>query len=367
MRSVYIHIPFCKSICSYCDFCKFLYKEDWAQAYLNALKDEIYEYYEGEMIKSIYIGGGTPSSLSIDDIKYLFKILEVFKQSDKIEITFECNVNDITKELLTLLKTNGVNRLSVGIESFDKINLKFLNRKHNKKEIFNNIKLAKKYFKNINVDLIYALPTETYSIFKKDLRNILRLDVPHISTYSLIIEEHTVLYNKKIENINEDDDFKMYNYICKKLRRKGYKHYEVSNFAKEGYESKHNLTYWNNKEYYGFGLGSHGYINKIRYENTRNFNKYLKGEYKLNELLISTKEEMENEIILGLRKLEGINICDFKEKYKLELLEAFPKIEEVLNNKKKLLEYVIIDDENQYIRIPENKIYIMNEIINLIL
>ena len=364
MRSVYIHIPFCKSICSYCDFCKFLYNEEWAQAYLNALKDEIYEYYEGEVIKSIYIGGGTPSSLSYDDIKYLFKIIEVFKKSNDIEITFECNVNDITDELLTLLKENEVNRLSIGVESFDEINLKFLNRKHNKKQIFKNIKLAKNYFDNINIDLIYALPTETFSIFKKDLKNILRLDVPHISTYSLIIEEHTIIYNKKVENIDEDLDAKMYKYICRKLRRKGYNHYEVSNFAKEGYESKHNLTYWSNQEYYGFGLGSHGYVNKIRYENTRNFTKYLKGDYKLNELLISKKEEMENEIILGLRIQKGINIVDFNNKYDISILEAFPNIKKILDSKKGLLEY---DKSSKSIYIPENKIYVMNEIINMII
>ena len=367
MRAVYIHIPFCKSICSYCDFCKFLYNEEWAQSYLSALKDEIYEYYEGDTVKSIYIGGGTPSSLNINDINYLFKILEVFKLSNDAEITFECNINDINSELLQTLKEKGVNRISIGIESFDQINLKLLNRKHDKNMIKTNIKLVKKYFKNINVDLIYALPTETMHIFKKDVREIIDLDVPHISTYSLIIEEHTVLYNKRIKNISEDDDAKMYKYICKKLRRKGYNHYEVSNFAKQGYESKHNLTYWDNQEYYGFGLGAHGYISKIRYENTRNFNKYLNGEFKFDELLVSTQEEMENEIILGLRKLEGINICEFKKKYNLDIFEWFPNINRVLKLKKGLLEYKEVDESHKYLFIPEKKIYIMNEIINMII
>ena len=367
MRSVYIHIPFCKSICSYCDFCKFLYNEEWAQSYLNALKNEIYEYYEGDPVKSIYIGGGTPSSLSLDDINYLFKIIEVFKLANNPEITFECNINDINKDLLILLKEKGVNRLSIGIESFDQVNLKFLNRKHDKAMIKSSIKLAKKYFKNINVDLIYALPTETMHIFKKDVREILSLDVPHISTYSLIIEEHTVLYNKKLKNIDEDLDAKMYKYICKKLRRKGYKHYEVSNFAKEGYESKHNLTYWDNEEYYGFGLGAHGYLSKIRYENTRNFGKYLNGEYKFDELLVSTQEELENFVMLGLRKLEGVNICEFNRKYNLDLFEVFPKIKKVMNLNKHLLEYKDVDTTHKYLYIPEKKIYIMNEIINMII
>jgi len=367
IRGVYIHIPFCNSICSYCDFCKVLYKKEWAQEYLVALKKEIYEYYEGEEVKSIYVGGGTPSCLSIDDLKYLFNILEVFKKSENCEMTFECNINDICSELLEFLKENGVNRISIGIESFDKINLKFLNRKHDKKLINNNIKLCKKYFDNINVDLIYALPTETFNIFKKDLNSILKLNVPHISTYSLMIEEHTILYNKKIKNIDEDDDYKMYKYICKKLSKKGYNHYEVSNFGLKGYESKHNLTYWSNQEYYGFGLGAHGYINKIRTENTRNFNKYIMGEFRFNELLVSIQEEMENEIILGLRKLRGVNIVDFKNKFNTDIIVAFPNIKGLIKSKKKYLSYKKVDEEHKYIYIPENKIYVMNEIINMII
>ena len=149
-------------------------------------------------------------------------------------------------------------------------------------------------FNNINVDLMYALPVEDISILKKDLEYIFSLDVEHISTYSLMIEDHTILYNKKISNISEDLDAKMYKYICKKLRKKGYNHYEVSNFAKANYESKHNLTYWFNQEYYGFGLGATGYVSKMRYENTRNFNKYLRGNSKFNQLLVSRQEEIEN-------------------------------------------------------------------------
>ena len=216
MRSVYIHIPFCSNICSYCDFCKFLYNEEWAKTYLDVLEREINTYYENDTIKTIYVGGGTPSSLSIDDLIRLFKILSVFKRSDEFEFTFECNVTDITPELMVILENNGVNRLSVGIESFNKNNLKYLNRKYDKDTIIEKINLAKKYFENINVDLIYALPIESMHTFKSDVKNILKLDVPHISTYSLIIEEHTKLYNDKTEPIDEDDDSEMYEYICKK-------------------------------------------------------------------------------------------------------------------------------------------------------
>lgn len=360
MRGVYIHIPFCKNICSYCDFCKFLYNDDWASKYLDVMKREVMEYYEGDTVKSIYIGGGTPSSLSIENMKKLFDIVNMFDKTIDAEVTFECNINDINEEMLKILKINNVNRLSIGVESFNKKNLELMNRFHKKKDVFNKINLCKRYgFNNINVDLIYALPDETFGTLKSDLKTMLKLGITHISTYSLIIEEHTILYNNKTKPIDELLDFKMYKHICRKLRKHGFHHYEVSNFSLPGYESKHNLTYWDNEEYYGFGLGSHGYINEMRYENTRNFNKYLDKKYRLNELLISTQEEMENEIILGLRKLDGISISEFHNKFKRDIFKVF-KVGEAIKKG-----YLI--EKNDMIYIPEDKIYVMNEIINMIL
>lgn len=359
MRSVYIHIPFCKSICSYCDFCKFLHEEVYASEYLNELSKEIDKYYDNDKIRTLYIGGGTPSVLSLNNLKKLFEITKKFDTSLLEEFTFEMNIDDITEEKLLLLKTNNVNRISIGIQSFNEINLKYLNRKHTKNEIIKNINLAKNYFTNINVDLMFALPIETFSTLKKDVKEILKLDVPHISTYSLIIEQNTVLSHSKVKPIEEDLDYKMYSYILKELKKNNYNHYEVSNFAKEGYQSKHNLNYWQNNEYYGFGLGAHGFISELRYENTRSFNTYLKGNYRFNELVLSKREDMENEVILGLRKLEGINIVDFFNKYKINIQEEF-NITPLLKNG--LLK---IKDNNIYI--PEEKIYIMNTILNEIL
>ncbi len=359
MRSVYIHIPFCNSICSYCDFCKFLHDEVWASTYLDCLKKEIEKYYENDLVKTIYIGGGTPSALSIENIRKLMDIISIFKKEDLKEFTFECNVNDIEEEKLVLLKESGVNRLSIGVESFDKINLKYLNRKHNKHDIINKINLAKKYFENISVDLIYALPIEKFSVLKSDIREILSLNVPHISTYSLIIEENTVLSVKGVTPISEDIDAKMYSYISKELKKHGYNHYEVSNFACPGFESAHNLNYWDNSEYYGFGLGAHGFINNVRYENTRSFNTYLKENYRFNEFIVSKKEDMENFVILGLRKLKGIDVYDFFNKYKVNIQDVF--------NITPLLKEGILKMKDNYIFISEDKIYIMNEILNKIL
>lgn len=360
MRSVYIHIPFCSSICSYCDFCKMIYNDKWAESYLNRLEKEIDNYYENDEIKSIYIGGGTPSSLNLILLERLLKITDKFKLNFKNEFTFEMNVDDINEEKIKLLKKYKVNRISVGIESFDKFKLKFLNRKHNKKDIVKAIKLLRQYdFDNINVDFMYAIPIENFNIFKKDLKRFLKLDVEHISTYSLIIEDNTVLKINNIKNIDENIDAKMYKYILKKLKSKDYRHYEVSNFAKSGCESIHNLTYWNNEEYYGFGLGAHGYINNVRYENTRNLNKYLSGEYRKEEYIVSTKEDMENEIMLGFRKLSGIDIKKFYDKFG-------KNIQEVFDIKTPFDKKLLILDGN-YIKISEDKIYLMNEILNMML
>ena len=192
MESVYIHIPFCKSICSYCDFCKMYYNGSFVTQYLNALINEIHDRYMGEEIKTLYIGGGTPSALTIKDLNYLFDIISKLNLSDDLEFTFECNLNDINEELLLFLKEKRVNRLSIGIESFNENKLKFMERNHTYEEAVQAMKLARSLgFDNINVDFIYGIPGETIKDMKKDLDMILKLEPDHVSTYSLIIEDNT--------------------------------------------------------------------------------------------------------------------------------------------------------------------------------
>lgn len=360
MESVYIHIPFCKSICSYCDFCKLFYHGPWVTQYLNSLLLEIQDKYMGEEIKTIYIGGGTPSALSIKDLKYLFEIVGKFKVGEDFEFTFECNLNDINEELLTLLKENKVNRLSIGIESFNEDKLKFMERNHTFEEAVSAIKLARNLgFNNINVDLMYGIPGETLKDLKKDLEQILKLEPDHISTYSLIVEDNTKISNNGVIPIPEELDASMYEEICERLKNKGFIHYEVSNFAKEGKESKHNLTYWNNEEYYGFGLGAHGYIHGVRYENTRSITKYFKGEYVKSEELLSKEDKMYNELMLGFRKIQGINLKEFFRKYEINMQDAF-ELREVLKERE-----LIVEDE--YIYVNPEYIYVMNEILIKIL
>ena len=353
IKHCYVHIPFCSSICSYCDFPKMLYEKKFINSYLDALEREINEIYKGDILDTLYIGGGTPSSLSVDELKRFFDILKVFKLNEKYEYTVECNLENLDIDKLKLFKSYGVNRLSIGVQTFNTKYLDFLNRKTCDTSI---IEEAKKLgFNNINVDLIYALKEETLEDLDNDLDKFLSLDITHISTYSLIIEDNTVLSINNIKPIDEDVDFDMYNLICKKLSDNGYIHYEVSNFSKSGYESKHNLAYWNNQEYYGFGLGASSYIDSTRITNTKSIFKYINGEYIYLEEVLDKKEKMEYEMILGLRKMKGVNINDFKNKYGVSIEEYFD-IEKLLKEGKLI-------KEDGYIKISSDFIYLSNDIL----
>ena len=354
MKSCYIHIPFCKTICSYCDFCKFYYDKNWILKYLDQLKKEIDLNYNGEKLKTIYIGGGTPTSLDYDELKYLLDILKELELDDSYEYTIEANVETLDLDKIKLLKDYGINRVSIGVESIVEKNIKFLERHHTKTDVLNTIHLLKKEgINNINIDLIYALPNQSIDDLKEDLEFFLSLDIPHISTYSLMIEPHTKLYIKHTENIDEKLDLDMYNYICKLLKNNGYNHYEISNFAKNNFESKHNLTYWNNEEYYGFGVGASGYVNNIRYDNTRSINKYLDGNYRFNEEKIDFNTKVENEFILGFRKLKGINKKNFNNKYNinidnLDVVKRLKKDNKLLDDKDNLFinsEYIYTSNQ----------------------
>lgn len=352
MKSVYIHIPFCNTICSYCDFPKVYSSVCDKKLYLEALKKEIKTNYKNEIINTIYIGGGTPSILSTEELKKLLEITNLFKKNINTEFTIECNIESIDEEKLKLLKKYNVNRISIGVESFDKKIISYLNRFHTKKETIKKIKLVKKYFNNINIDLMYAIPGQSIKSLKKDIKTYLKLKIPHISYYSLIIEPHTKLYNENTSYIDEDIDYKMYKIITKKLKK--YHHYEISNFSYVGYESKHNLVYWNNEEYYGFGAGASGNINGVRYNNTKNIHKYINGDYKLEETKLTEEEKMQEEMFLGLRKLDGVDINKFEKKY-------HKKIEEVFDIKD-LLEKNILIKKDGYMFINKNNIYTSNDI-----
>ncbi len=359
IKSCYVHIPFCKRICSYCDFCKNFYDEKIVSDYLNALEEEINNNYKGDVLNTLYIGGGTPSSLSNNNLNKLFKMLEKIKLSKDNEFTFECNYDDITEELLVLLKNNRVNRLSIGVQTFNEKYEKILNRKINKEEMIKSINLAKKYFNNINIDLMYALPKESINDLEEDLKAFISLDVKHISTYALIVEEHTKMGLSNLKEVDEDTQSDMYYMIVKYLKNNGYKHYELSNFSKEGYESKHNLTYWKNEEYYGFGAGASGFVNGIRYDNTKSVFNYINGKTRIYEEKVSIEQMLKDEVMLNLRMKNGINKEDFKNKYNISFDKAFNYKDLILKG------YLFEIDNNIYI--PEDKLFVSNEIILMLL
>ena len=234
--------------------------------------------------------------------------------------------------------------------------LKFMERYADFDDVSNKISMIRKIgINNINLDLMYGIPGETLKDLKTDLNLFLKLKPDHISTYSLILEDYTKLSIKNIKPIDKDLELSMYNYIRNKLKSKKYIHYEISNFSKKGYESKHNLNYWNNLEYYGFGLGAHGYIDGIRYENTKNLNNYLEGKYVDKEEILGIREKQENELMLGFRKIEGISLEEFYNKYEVNMQEVFP-IKPLIKNKDLIF-------KDGYVFINPDKLYIMNEIL----
>lgn len=354
VKSAYIHIPFCNNICSYCDFCKLLYNKNFVKKYLDALEKEIINNYKNEILDTIYVGGGTPSSLSVSELNKLFSIIKIFKLSKEYEFTFEVNIEDITEEKLEILKGNKVNRLSIGIESFNDKYLKYLGRNYTSDIINEKVELAKKYFDNINVDLMYALKNESLNDLEEDIDKILKLDIKHISCYSLIIEKNTKLYIDNTKYISDDLDSDMYDLIDKKLENK-YHRYEVSNYSITSYESRHNLTYWKNNEYYGFGLGAAGYIDNIRYTNTRNLSKYISGSYERQEEVLTKEDKIKYEFILGLRLTSGINKDNFNKKYGININEI-----EII---KELINKGLLIDDKINIYVPKKYFYVLNDIL----
>lgn len=336
---LYIHIPFCKQKCSYCDFCSYANKESFIKRYIQCVLKEIIEvgnnnkidFENGKddlfLVKTIYIGGGTPSLI---DSKYIVQIIEDIKLNfeidEKAEITIEVNPGTVTLEKLEDYKRAGINRLSIGLQSTHEHLLKEIGRIHTYLDFLDTFRFAREAgFENINVDLMIGLPNQTLEEVKDSIEEIVSMEPEHISVYSLILEENTPLFKKVEEGLelpNEDLERKMYWAVKQTLEQNNYIHYEISNFAKKGYESKHNLDCWNQKEYIGFGVAAHSYTNGIRYSNIENLEQYIKNyeEDKTEEnLVFHEKQDMEamqkEYMLLGLRKIDGVSIQEFKIKF----------------------------------------------------
>ena len=333
--SAYVHIPFCTQICYYCDFSKVFIKNQPVDAYLEHLIQETRSYEIGKL-RTLYIGGGTPTALSAQQLAYLLTELpKVMDLSEVEEFTIEANPGDLDTDKIAVLKDSQVNRVSLGVQTFDNKMLKKIGRSHQEQDIYDNIRYLKQAgFDNISIDLIYALPGQTMDQVKENVAKAIDLDIPHMSLYSLILENHTVFMNRmrrgKLPLPKEELEAEMFEYIIKELEKAGFEHYEISNFSKPGFESRHNLVYWDNAEYYGLGAGASGYVDGIRYKNHGPIRHYLEaveaGKARITEEHLTLEEKMEEELFLGLRKKTGVSKARFEEKFGVSFDQRYGQV-----------------------------------------
>ena len=333
--SAYVHIPFCTQICYYCDFSKVFIKNQPVDAYLEHLIQETRSYEIGKL-RTLYIGGGTPTALSAQQLAYLLTELpKVMDLSGVEEFTIEANPGDLHPDKIAVLKDSQVNRVSLGVQTFDNKMLKKIGRSHQEQDIYDNIRHLKQAgFDNISIDLIYALPGQTMDQVKENVAKAIDLDIPHMSLYSLILENHTVFMNRmrrgKLPLPKEELEAEMFEYIIEELEKAGFEHYEISNFSKPGFESRHNLVYWDNAEYYGLGAGASGYVDGIRYKNHGPIRHYLEaveaGKARITEEHLTLEEKMEEELFLGLRKKTGVSKARFEEKFGVSFDQRYGQV-----------------------------------------
>ncbi|KON86985.1 coproporphyrinogen III oxidase [Sporosarcina globispora] len=370
IKAAYIHIPFCEHICHYCDFNKVFLKNQPVGEYLDSLEKEMnlaLKETPASRLDSIFVGGGTPTALNEKQLEKLCGTIKRQLPYDSFtEYTFEANPGDLSEEKLQILHDAGVNRLSFGVQTFNDELLKRIGRSHRARDVFQSIEAAKKVgFDNISIDLIYSLPGQTLQDFKDTLETSFTLDIVHYSGYSLIIEPKTVFYNLmrkgKLPTPGQDVEAEMYELLMEHMDKHGFAQYEISNFAKSGFESRHNITYWDNEWYFGFGAGAHGYVNGLRLSNHGPLKKYMapieNGQLPILEAhKVPLEEQMEEEMFLGLRKTDGVSISRFKDKFGKDPLELFEFQIKQHTNKK------LITVEEEHIKLTRQGRFLGNEV-----
>ena len=359
--SAYVHIPFCTQICYYCDFSKVFIKNQPVDSYLEHLLQEFHSY-DIQKLRTLYIGGGTPTALSASQLEVLLEgLTKNLDLSVLEELTIEANPGDLDADKIAVLQNSAVNRVSLGVQTFDDKMLKKIGRSHTEKDIYENIdRLKLAGFDNISIDLIYALPGQTMDQVKDNVAKAIALDIPHMSLYSLILENHTVFMNRmrrgKLPLPKEELEAEMFEYIIAELEKAGFEHYEISNFSKLGFESRHNLMYWDNAEYYGIGAGASGYVDGVRYKNHGPIRHYLKaveeGSARINEEHLSQREQMEEEMFLGLRKKSGVSMARFEEKFARSFQELYGEIV------KDLVQQGLMQLDGDYVRMTKRGLFL---------
>ncbi|WP_332690860.1 radical SAM family heme chaperone HemW [Halalkalibacter lacteus] len=370
ITAAYVHIPFCEHICHYCDFNKVFLKNQPVDDYIHSLLLEMKRTMRDHPttgLKTVYIGGGTPTALTAKQLDVLLKgMQEVLPLKDIEEYTIEVNPDSIEEDKLAVLKKNGINRLSMGVQTFNESLLKEIGRTHTRASVEDAVVRSRVAgFSNISLDLMFGLPNQLPVHFNETITESLALEVEHVSAYSLKIEEKTVFYNRqrqgKLTLPPEEDEVTMYQDLLRRTKDAGFVHYEISNFAKAGFESKHNLVYWNNEEYYGFGAGAHGYVNGIRHQNHGPIPKYLKAIEQgstpnLQTHRVSPVERIEEAMFMGLRKRDGVNLKLFKQLYGRSLTECFRQQIEFLRDRG------LVKMEDNCIKLTEEGLLLGNEV-----
>ena len=338
--SAYIHIPFCEHICYYCDFNKVFLEGQPVDEYVEMLLKEMeitLEQHPVKELETLYVGGGTPTSLTAVQLdRLLAGAREILPFKEGKEFTVEANPGDLTKEKLQVMKNYGVNRLSMGVQTFDNRLLKKIGRKHTAEDVYQTMRfLEEENFTNVSIDLIYALPGQTLEGYRETLNQALALDLPHYSLYSLILENKTMFMNwvrqGRLELPDQETETRMFEETIQAMEKKGRHQYEISNFGLEGHESKHNLMYWNNDHYFGFGAGASGYLGNKRYRNKGPIQHYLRplraGELPVLKTEVLLREnQIEEEMFLGLRKKIGISKQHFYERYQQTIESLYSKV-----------------------------------------
>ena len=365
---LYIHIPFCNKVCPYCDFHKMVASNNLKEAYIKALINEFkLKNISKYQLSTIYIGGGTPSSLSIDLLEMLFSTLNKnLKLNELLEFTFECNPEDINIDLLKLLKKYHVNRLSIGIQTLNKSFQQLIKREFEFEKLSTIVALVKEFgFVNYSFDLMYGFKNQVINDIKSDIDSLISLNPKHISIYSLIVEDHTIFgklkNDGKVLESNDDEQARQYQFIIDYLEKLGYHQYETSNFATDGYKSKHNLIYWDHDDYLCIGSGASSFIDDIRSVTTTFINEYI-HHLNNNELphidseLLDFEDLTDEFIMMALRKNEGVDILLFEEKFGVDIFEYYPNIKYLLDNN-------IIEQCGKFLSIKKEFRYVANSVI----
>ena len=356
-EALYVHVPFCDAICSYCDFAHVVYQKELVQKWLSALRKEMEMYPISSSLKTIYIGGGTPSVLSLKEMDALLSLFDPYRK-DVIEYTMEVNPETVNADKASCMVMHGVNRVSMGLQTSDDALLRRIGRRHTFADVKQAVSILHQAgIDNLSLDLMYSLPDQTMAILQKSVQDAVSLKPKHLSLYSLTIEANTVFGRTGIKSLDEDSEADMYEWICRTLPACGYQQYEISNFAHAGYESRHNLTYWHYKDFIGLGCGASGKENHARYDHTKNIRTYLKDPVHRDMIPLSREDEEFEMVMMNLRLKKGMKLSAYRDRFDEDYRVRFGK------KSQKLMEKGLLEEKDGWIRATDRGYEILNSVL----